>query len=307
VKTTLKILMLTTLLYSSANAEAGSKKRYLDPVFTEVNTDSSIIYSEAVNCYGRLQKLAMDVYEPKGDALAKRPAILFLHGGAFMRGSRKDDYAIEFCRQFAKRGYVTISLDYRLGVKDMYNPASYGDAIYRSVQDARAAVRYVKANAAKYGIDPDQVYLGGGSAGAIAALQAAYWTQKDVPQYLNTKEMGSLDATGHYSNYSSYVSGVINCWGAVIDTAYLHNARIPVVSIHGEDDPFVPYKHTSMGQFGLFGSYYITEKAKELNIPAVLKAFPNTGHGFKRSETEKWNTTINTISEFMYSLVEKNG
>jgi acetyl esterase/lipase len=298
--TALKILMLTAILPVNKSPE-----RYKDTVFKSVKLDTAIEYSQAGGVYGREVKLKMDVYLPDHDSEKMRPAIIFLHGGAFMYGRRTDDYAVEFCRQFAQRGYVTVSADYRTGIADRYNPMAYGDAVYRAVQDARAAVRYIRANAGKFGIDPEKIYIGGGSAGAIAALQAAYWDQKSVPPYMDTRKLGNLDETGDYREYSSHVSGVINCWGAVIDTSCLRNAAIPVVNIHGVDDPVVPYKNIRMGQFSLYGSYCIYEKAKELKIPTVLKAFPDTGHGLKRSDTAKWNATLETISDFMYMLVNK--
>ncbi|MGZ5303178.1 MAG: alpha/beta hydrolase fold domain-containing protein [Bacteroidia bacterium] len=294
---------LACILLTITNNLMAQNTRYKNEIFTQVKTDSNITYAQNINLYNKLQPLQADVYSPVNDTNKKRPLIIFMHGGAFYMGSRKDDYVVQVCRQFAQRGYVTASISYRLGIENMYSPMAFGEAIYRATQDAKAAVRYFRANAEKYGIDADKIIIGGGSAGAITALHAAYWQQHQVPSYINTEKLGQLNDAGGNAGIADNVLGVVNCWGAVIDTSYLKKSNIPVVSIHGESDSIVPYKTAGFGGFNLYGSYYIHEQAQKNGIKSVLKAFPNTGHGLQRSDTVKWNTTVATISDFLYELV----
>jgi pimeloyl-ACP methyl ester carboxylesterase len=99
---------------------------------------------------------------------------------------------------------------------------------------------------------------------------------------------------------------VINCWGALIDTAYIKKGDVPVVSVHGVNDPIVPYKTTGMGIFNLFGSYYINEKAQAVGIHSDLLAFANTGHGLRWDDHAKWDSTLETISNFLYKMVKED-
>lgn len=284
------------------DARSLQNERYKQPVFSAVKIDS-VPYARHTCLTGHKEDLVADIYSPKGDVETDRPALIFLHGGAFTSGSRKSQYMVDICRSFAKRGYVTVSISYRLGVSDYFNPVSYGEAVYRGVQDARAAVRYFRANADKYGIDADKIFIGGGSAGAIVALHTAYWQQSDVPKYLDSAKLGLLDIADTYAGYSSDVAGVINCWGAVIDTGYIRKGAAPLVSIHGENDEIVPYKSASLGRFSLSGSYYIHERAMHEGIYSVLKPLPNTGHGLSKYDKPKWDATISTISDFLYHII----
>jgi acetyl esterase/lipase len=281
------------------------KDRYKKEIFPAVKMDS-VPYARHISFTGHKEDLYADIYSPKADSETNRPALIFLHGGAFTSGSRKSQYMVDICRSFAKRGYVTVSLSYRLGVADYFNPVSYGEAVYRGVQDARAAVRYFRANAEKYGIDGNKIFIGGGSAGAIVALHTAYWQQNDVPKYLDAGKLGPLDITDAYGAYSSAVAGVINCWGAVIDTGYIRKGAAPLVSIHGEKDEIVPYRSASLGQFSLSGSYYIHERAKHEGVYSVLKPLPDTGHGLSKYDKPKWDATVNTISDFLYQIITEN-
>lgn len=284
---------------------ANGMERYKDKVFTGVRKNRSVKYAQNTNLYGKMQDLYLDVYEPEGDVNTSRPLIIFMHGGAFMHGTRTDSYMVEFCQDFAKRGYVTVSMSYRLGVKDYFSPVAYGEAIYRATQDAKAAVRFFRANASTYKIDTSRIFIGGGSAGAIAAIQAAYWKQELVPSYLDVKKLGKLEDAGGNAGYSSQVNGVINCWGAIIDTTWITSKSAPIVNIHGVNDEIVPYKSATMGQFSLYGSYYIHQKAEKEGIKSRLQPFANTGHGLGWADKEKWNTTINVINDFLYTLMKQ--
>lgn len=290
------------LSHPMIQAQDSYNKRYITEIFKEVRTES-VKYGKNINFRGQAQDLTADIYQPAGDTLTHRPVLVFMHGGAFSSGSRYDRYVTDFAKTFARRGYVVMALSYRLGVKNAFSPIDYGEAIYRAVQDAKTAVRFVRAEADKYGIDTDHIYIGGGSAGAIAALHAAYWRQDEVPAYIDANKMGPLENSGGYEGYSSSVSGVINCWGALIDTAYIKKGDAPVVSIHGVNDPIVPYKTTGMGIFNLYGSHCINEKALAEGIHSELLAFENTGHGLRWDDHRKRNAMLEIISSFLNKML----
>jgi acetyl esterase/lipase len=111
--------------------------------------------------------LVVDIYTPSGPA-ARHPLVLFIHGGGWNSGHTRHSGALANFPQalalLASEGFIVASLEYRLTNEAPY-PAQ--------LQDARAALRFLKANAAKYGIDPSRTGVWGGSAGGhLAALTA---------------------------------------------------------------------------------------------------------------------------------------
>jgi acetyl esterase/lipase len=86
------------------------------------------------------------------------PAVICIHGGGFS-GGRREDYD-DLCRKFARRGYAAVTIDYRLAPKHRW-PAQ--------IHDVKAAVRWVRAHAREYGIDPEKIGAMGASAGGHLA------------------------------------------------------------------------------------------------------------------------------------------
>lgn len=204
--------------------------------------------------------LRMDVFAPKPseDTLTIRPFILLIHGGAFLSGSRTQmNYQ---CMEYARRGFVVATMSYRLGwncnATDLFGVCvtcqgenyKLQTATYRAAQDARAALRFIAANADAYGIDTAWIFVGGESAGSITALHAAFWDQSEASTFASfaPAQVGLLDTAGNSlpSNYS--IKAVIDNCGAVSrDSVVLNNGSIPVVSFHDENDCVVP---TNAGQ-----------------------------------------------------------
>lgn len=181
------------LLFGGVQAQ----ERYLEEIFDSVDVTEDVVYATNISVLPALQGLPpgpmtqfMDVYQPTGDTETARPLVLVLHTGNFLPmylngsplGSRKDSSIVELCKRFARMGYVTASVDYRLG----WNPLAGTqvertyqliNAAYRGVQDARTAVRYFRMNAAEmgneYAIDPDKVAMFGDGTGGYVTLASS--------------------------------------------------------------------------------------------------------------------------------------
>ena len=99
------ILSVTTsnLIYSQCNG------RYQTEIFNSVNK-VTVSYSDIYNDGFH----EMDIYTADGDSELNRPVIIFMHGGTFIGGDKSTPDCVDFCESFAKRGYVTISMNYRL-------------------------------------------------------------------------------------------------------------------------------------------------------------------------------------------------
>ncbi len=133
--------------------------------------------------------LQLDLYKLK-DLKSPAPALIFIHGGAWRGGERSD--FLPYLIDYAKKGYVTITVSYRL-VKTAIFPAA--------VQDVNCAVQWIQNHAAAYGIDPEKLALIGGSAGGHLAMMAAY--ADDEPLF-------SKDCK---EKNSSKVQAIINLYG----------------------------------------------------------------------------------------------
>ncbi|MCB1205490.1 MAG: alpha/beta hydrolase [Verrucomicrobiae bacterium] len=154
--------------------------------------------------------MKLDLYRPKarGEDL---PAIVCIHGGGWYKGERSS--MTNLAMALAARGFVTVSISYRLSGEARF-PAA--------IQDAKAAVRWLRANAGIHGIDASRIGVTGLSAGGhLAALLAT------------SGGVASLEGEGGHGDQSSTVQACI-AMGAQSD---LLSERIAELSSH-EDDPF---------------------------------------------------------------------
>lgn len=118
--------------------------------------------------------LHLHVFAPPGHRSSdRRPAVLFFYGGGWSRGTPLQHYPE--ARHFAARGYVAITVDYRV------TSTHPGATPFDSLSDAKSAFRHVRQNASLYGIDPARLIGAGASAGAQLALAAALATDFDDP------------------------------------------------------------------------------------------------------------------------------
>ena len=118
------------------------------------------------------RELSLHVFQPDGfKAGDRRPAHVVIHGGGWRNGDPRRFYP--YANSLVSEGYVGISVGYRL----VGNPE--GTTVFDCVKDARAAIRFVRANASDLGVDPNRITVGGGSAGAHLALGTALFDELD--------------------------------------------------------------------------------------------------------------------------------
>jgi len=256
------------------------------------------------------QNLLMDVYKPQGDTFTNRPVIIFAHPGGFFSGSKNVNDMMAFCDYFARKGYVTATIDYRLVFSVTDNIALHSTrAVYRGLQDGRTAVRYFRANAATYGIDPNKVYFVGSSAGAFIALHSIYMdqisekpTEAGIFPYTNltapfshiAPDLGGLDIGANLS-FNGKPDAIISMWGAIQSTNLITpNNNTPVFLIHGETDATVsfntgsPFGYSSLPQAD--GSNPINTKLNALNFTNKETYFvAGVGHEFYGASNGTWS------------------
>ncbi|MFI5217979.1 MAG: T9SS type A sorting domain-containing protein [Bacteroidia bacterium] len=242
------LLFTAFLFFVSQNIFAQidtSGGRYYQELFTNVTVTSNIAYGSNVKYNGQTQTLLMDIYEPTGDTVQLRPLIVLAHGGSFIGGTKTDGDVTTLCTRFAKMGYVTASIEYRIGMFPI-DSVNAIKAVLRATQDMKAAVRWFRQDAAganTYGIHTNYIFIGGSSAGAFMALHHAYMDKvSEFPLGATTlSSMGGLEGTSGNPGWSTSALAVINLCGALGDSSYLEAGDIPLVSMHGTNDGIVPY------------------------------------------------------------------
>ena len=234
------------------------------------------------------QHLQLDIARPaKGDG--PFPAILLIHGGGFRAGTRQSYDGL--CMRLAQQGYVAATVTYRLAPKYQFPAAVY---------DCKAAVRWLRANAGKYHIDPERVGVTGGSAGGHLALFLG--VTGDVKRF--DGDDGNPDQSGKVACVVSFYgpSDFTKSYGHSVDAAEVlplflggdlekaHRRHIeasplywvtpdaaPTLCIQGTKDNYVEFDQ----------SVWIVDRLKAADVEADLLPIEGAGHGFKGPDEEK--------------------
>ncbi len=231
----------------------------------------------------------MDVYQPQGDNVSQRPVVVLAHGGSFVFGDKSQMQ--QQCELLARKGYVAASIDYRLFpifVSGFPDSIGIFDTAIKAVGDMKAAVRYFREDAAttnQFRADPDHIFIGGYSAGAVTALHAGYLdTNDNIPTFLQnliTANGGLEGVTGTASNktYSSHAGAIVNMSGGLYRHEWINAGGLPLVSIHGTADATVPYTYgLAAGIAYLEGSSLLHIQAESVGIWNYLQTVPGAGH-----------------------------
>ncbi len=268
------------LLAAAASHAAGdepSGRRYLNNVFDDHVRTGGIVFAERTNdATGQTEKLTLRVFEPKGDKEAKRPLVLLTPGGAFMQ--HEDHWMDDVGADLARAGYVVAINRYRLS-KDINSPPAFLNALAKAFSDQEAAIRYFVRDAAganRFRIDPENIFLGGHSAGAITSMYVAYLDADDKVSEFMTKAMqpyGGLK--GEDDPLPFAIRGVINLSGLVSDLAMIEKGEPPLISMHGDRDEAVKIGST---ETGLHGSIPIHERAEKVGLVNELYVIRGAEH-----------------------------
>lgn len=258
--------------------------------------------------------LKLDVYCPDTNS-TNRPVLMFIHGGGFTGGIKHKPEIIEMGKYYASRGFVYVSIDYRtteeLGNIDDMNqeevieyyrgiaPQEWIEhslegaestkqiqqavAMYTAQRDAKAALRWVIANADTYEIDTDEIAVGGASAGAITTVALGLTDLGDFRDEISLQDDPTLSTTNLNETYE--VQSMIYFWGSN-KKVELYNTVYEVDRYDGDDpelfmahgdgyDPVTPYE----------GALVLQDIYDSLEIHNELVTLEGHGHG-------AWNAVV---------------
>ena len=315
----MKYVLLALLFLISSQLFSQCDGRYENEIFDEVS--KAIVEYTDVYAWSALDSgLDMDIYQPVGDTATNRPLLIFAHGGVYIEGDKNSNTIVTLCEAFAKRGYVTASIRYRLtNLQSLLSANSYNifsQTVVNSISDMKSAIRYfrkdVKNNNNSFGINTNQIFVGGYSAGAVTAAHLSVIDEGEVPEEFQSffEKSGGIEGNSGNPGYSSEVSGAILLAGAINTINFLDDNDPPIVSVHSTDDNTIDYECASpLSNLGislldlpvLCGSGKIHDELDNIGVLNDLYTFSFGGHSAPIINLE--GTAIPFISDFLYDLI----
>ena len=232
------------------------------PAQANVKVESDVVFGK-----GGDMDLKLDIYRPPAGVTPKRMATIHFHGGGFTGGNKES--LVDRVKPFAALGYVAIAAQYRLA----------GQAGYPAlVHDAKAAIRWVRANASKLGIEPARIGVAGYSAGGYHALFTA-----------GTGDRPEFEGTGGNAGVSTKVAVCLayypatNVPGSMLPagsdaaaqkaanaTTYIAAGYPPTIVFHGMKDTTIP----------IDSSKRLAQQFQDVLVPVEFHAFEGVPHVF---------------------------
>tara|TARA_Y100001970_G_scaffold39372_1_gene48478 strand:- start:565 stop:1707 length:1143 start_codon:yes stop_codon:yes gene_type:complete len=309
--------LLIILLFITVSA---AQTRYLDEVFDEITITEDVVYGNAPDLpfiflfeWNTVDiDLDMDIYEPANDEDSLRPVIIFLHPGAFFSGSNESDDMVSLSNSAAKRGYVAISANYRLGL-NIVSTYSGERAVYRGVQDASALIRYLREYHEELNIDPNKIFIWGSSAGAFIGLHLAYSDDSERPESTygggSDPDLGCINCEGNSYNHNSKPNALVSCWGAIGDLDWIQQEDdVPTIMFHGTSDLVVPYDYGLPFTINIalpivYGSSQIYNKLNSVNIESEAYIEQGEGHEYWGSLNGTW---VSGPNDYYYQIQDSS-
>jgi acetyl esterase/lipase len=242
----------------------------------DVEMKRDVVYGK-----GGGRDLKLDLFLPKA-AKGPRPAVVYIHGGGWSGGSR-----IAFRRQAAylasRRGYVGACIEYRLSGEAQF-PAA--------IEDAKCGVRWLRANAKTYGVDPDRIAAAGGSAGGHLAAMLGVTNREDGPEgkgghgefssrvaaVVDFNGVSDLEALGRNGGPGGAIARFLGASYAEMPELYRKSS--PITYVDRESPPFLFLHGTGDTTVPIEQSRAMLKKLHAAGVKAELYEAPGAGHGF---------------------------
>lgn len=282
------------------SAQAPAERRYLNEVFEAHERTANIVFAERHNdLSGKKEKLTLRLFQPKGDTELERPLVIITPGGGFSQ--HEEDWMDDFGEQLARAGYVVAVHRYRLS-KNIDSPDAFRKALAKAVADQKAVIQFFLRDAhaeKRFRIDPDQIFIGGHSAGAITSLYVGYLSDPSEISTELQKALAELNVADE-APLDYELRGVINMSGLVADLALFDKGEPPLLSTHGDLDDVVRIGTGS----GVFGSLPIHERAQAVGLSSTLYVIEGAGHN-DTAISQLCPECVPLIRRFLFNAISK--
>jgi len=230
--------------------------------------------------YDRYKETVLDVLQPKAASKGKRPGLLCIHGGGWVGGT-KEQFA-PWCLAYVERGFVAVNVEYRLA-KAAPAPAA--------VSDVLKAAQWFRQNAKRYNVDPKRIVVTGASAGGHLALMVGMTPKSAklgrpakvaaVVNFFGITDVADQLGGTHVQKYA--VTWVpeqperFELARRVSPMTYVRRDVPPILTIHGDADPTVPYEQ----------GVRLTKALRDAGADAQLISVPQGKHGFPKDKMQE--------------------
>ncbi len=277
------------------SAQNCDGQRYYTPVFSAYDS-STVVYST--------DSMTMDIYQPHGDTATGRKVILMIHGGNFYQGDSRDPFIYHICQRYVQNGYVTASINYPL-IADtsiiqgiLQDSSTAYPIIAKAITEGKAAVRYLKANAASLNIDSTWIVIGGESSGALIADHVAYLkSNAGVSPLLDSAftALGGIEGNSGNPGYSSKVKAILNYGGGMLDLNMLTPLdNEPIYTAQGDSDHNIPFQ---CGELFDGYTYYTACGGGAMQPVLTALGIPNQLLMFDSLDYEPWTDSTDALTE----------
>ena len=305
-------------LASIQQASAQCNGRYQTDIYSVADTTFDIQYGSNTDLSNNNVNLMMDIYEPQGDTASMRPLVIFAHGGSFIGGDKTSADITYMATELAKKGYVCASITYRLAPNAFFliSEENTIKVVFSAIQDGKAAIRYFRKDAATtntYKIDPDQIFIGGTSAGGILGINLTYM---DDVNKLSTQwatwasEIGGLEGTSGNPGYCSRSNGTFGFAGAIADTSWIDATDVPWYGSHAQNDQTVKYglgkPLNGTNPVDLYGSSLMTVRLNNLGIYNHFDSYTGGDHPPFANSTSILQDNKDSLAMFLYNILDCN-
>lgn len=228
------------VVYQGAQYAQGQLTAYGDVSYSQRPNPEGINYTDigtkASEKRDAVLTLKMDIWvPPNASATRLQPLVITIHGGGFSAGSKTDD-AVVFPISYARAGYVAAAINYRLTENPDLTPERRLAAQRMALEDLQNAVRYLRANAAAYSIDPTRIATVGASAGGALSLMNA----------ADANDVANVAPGSDYPGVSAQVAAAVSTGATLIDPLVPGSYQLlafnagdsPVQLFHASPDPF---------------------------------------------------------------------
>jgi acetyl esterase/lipase len=231
--------------------------------------------------YDHYQATVLDILQPSAPSLADRPGVIVIHGGGWVQGD-KESMLEQLCLPFVRHGMVVANVEYRLA-RSASAPAA--------VNDVLKAAQWFQDHAAQYKVDRNRIVATGSSAGGQLALMAAM-APASADLGPSTKIAAVIDFFG-VADVADQVDGpnqrpYATAWipeqpgrmelaRRVSPSSYVRKGLPPILVLHGDADPTVPYEQ----------SVALVKALKDARDDADLITVPGGRHGFSTDEMDQ--------------------
>lgn len=283
---------IETVTQPTAQSETGTSPNVFDSSkFGTLEQDVTYCTMEGV-------ELKMDVYYPSASQ-APLPVTMYVHGGGWSSGDKAQGAGTQEIPALQSAGFLVVSVNYRLAPEHPF-PAM--------LEDLKCAVRYLRAHAEEYNLDPNRIGVWGGSAGG------------HLVNLLGTTDESAGFDVGEYLEYSSRVQAVVSMFGPTdltvqFEGGYEGASRVfagfdaalasPVTYVSADDPPFLMLHGDSDKLIPIEQSQILLAALQAVGVPAELVTVTNSGHSFKPVDGKTISPSRKEITQKVVEFFEK--